>query len=83
MFPPEIIAPTLFPLNLSSFRMAARTIAPDNYTIIFILSKKSFDASIISLSLTRMMSPINLFSISKVILPILVLTPSARVKGGY
>lgn len=45
--PPEMIATVFFPTNLLSFKMAASTIDPENYTTIFIRSMKSFPAEII------------------------------------
>ena len=83
MFPPETIAATFFPLNLLSFIIAANTIALDISTTIFILSENSCEASIIYSSDTNIISLINSFKKEKVISPIQVLTPSAKVRGGY
>jgi hypothetical protein len=63
--------------------MAAKTIAPDISTINFILSKNKREASIISLSSTKMTSLSMFFRKEKVTSPIQVLTPYAKVKGGY
>lgn len=82
MFPPEIMAATFFPWNRLSLRIAAKTIAPESSTIIFIRSANIWAAAIIYYSETRIMSDMYSLKIEKVISPIPVLTPSARVLGG-
>lgn len=82
MFPPDIIAATLLFLKRGSLRMAASTIAPDNYTTIFILSINKREASIISYYETNIMSLRYVFRTLKVFSPRFVRTPSAKERGG-
>lgn len=56
MLPPDIMAATFLPLNLSSFKTAAKTVAPDTSTTIFIRSKNNLAALIISSSVTKITS---------------------------
>lgn len=83
IFPPDIMAPTFLPLNLLSFIIAARTKAPDISTTSFILSRNSWHASIISDYSTSIISVRYFWITLNVIFPMFVLTPSARVLGGY
>ena len=56
MFPPDKIAPTFLFLNLSSFKIAARTVALDSSIISLVLSKNNFAADIIYSYVTKMIS---------------------------
>jgi hypothetical protein len=82
--PPLITQHTFFPLNRPSFSTAATTVAEEGSITIFILSRTSCVAYIISSSVTRMMSSLDRCSLrmSKVSGPRLVLSPSAIEIGG-
>ena len=82
MLPPDMIAPTFFPLNLLSFITAAITKAPDISTTIFILYMNNFEAFINSYSVIKITYYTFPFRTSKFISPKLTLTPSANVLGG-
>ena len=82
MFPPEMMAATFLFLKRQSLIAAARTIAPDNYTTIFIRSMNILDAYMIYSSETRIISLMYFCSTEKVLSPMLVLTPYARERGG-